>query len=806
MELTLTGGSTLSDHSQLSTPIHSNNSNDNRGKTNNGGQATAANQHGSSLSQSHNHNHDHNHGNNHNHNHGHCCDNHAPRPAPKIDASTLLPNDEVVQRFKTEKIFRLTVLTNVARGGPFKLFTNLVTVLILDDDKSKKEGSEAADSDEGRDDALLKSADPESLAHMLDGYGADGHTLAHWCAKRGDEPRFLAFLIEKSYVPNGAQLLIDLHLPSKDSVGMYPLHWAVTEGAIPLVSMLLQHLEERPSPSQQRSLTTAPSSLMKSENDIASDSASSLNPSNIGIDAQDASGCTPLLIASQYGHPDLAAFLIRRGANPNAVDSSRDTALHWAAYKGSVEVCGMLLHLLGVEGQMDAQDAFGQTPLHLASLRGNTETVRFLMEEAGSIGERSGNLEPVVVGRVGSKVNRQNRASFFYPGKVLSMMDKEDKTPRDLAIKKKKLGCELLLLEYEEQYVLPKRSIFSRMGRTCQDLCSLRSWKAWMGMTGSDLPIGQSPTFPFYWMTSHILIGGIVYATEFVGLGGRRMVGDNSLLLDKIGLHLFFVVAFFATWWNLYYVYKTNPGVLDARGDSNSSTSPATCQLICCSKGGYSQDKVTMEMDSVTKELRRQYDDIIESFSKDFPSQDKRVPLCHTCRIVKPLRSKHCRVARRCVLVFDHHCPFVGTTIGLYNYMYFYMFLVSFCLMEGGFISAWVMFLTRSKLFPKGAFLIGGYIALYLMPVLFMAFYHTTLILGNISTNEQMNARKYRYFWDENGRFHNPFNQGKIRNILQRCWPDRSSYELPQPRTFSGGDVELTREGEERQPMLSNAV
>ena len=92
---------------------------------------------------------------------------------------------------------------------------------------------------------------------------------------------------------------------------------------------------------------------------------------------------------------------------------------------------------MGVEGHLDAQDAFGQTPLHLASLRGNVETVRFLMEEAGSIAERQDSLEPAVGGRVGSKVNKSNRVSFLYPRKMLSMMDKEEKTPKDLAIKKK---------------------------------------------------------------------------------------------------------------------------------------------------------------------------------------------------------------------------------------------------------------------------------------------------------------------------------------------------------------------------------
>ena len=586
---------------------------------------------------------------------------------------------------------------------------------------------------------------------------------------------------------------------------MYPLHWAVTEGAIPLVSMLLQHLEERPSPSQRRSISaSSSSSLMLDENDLVSDTANA-NINSVGIDAEDASGCTPLLIASQYGHPDLAAFLIRRGANPHAVDSSRDTALHWAAYKGSVEVCGLLLHLLGVEGQLDAQDAFGQTPLHLASLRGNVETVSFLMEEAGSVEERSSILSPTAAGRVGSKVTRSSRASFRYPGKLLTMKDKEGKTPKDLAIKKSKLGCELLLQEYEAKYILQQKSTLSRIGRTCQDICSFRNWKAWMGMSGSDMPISQSPTFPFYWMTAHMLLGGIFYATELLGLGGKRDGGEETLLLEKIGLHIFFLMSTITTWSFLYCIYTTNPGVLDARG-ANSSVSSATCQVISCNRGGYLGDKVSAEMDYVTKELRRQYNDIIESFSKEFPSQDKRVPLCHTCRIVKPLRSKHCRVARRCVLLFDHHCPFVGTTIGLYNYIYFYLFLVSFCFMMVGFITALIMFILRSSVFPKGTFLVGGYLSLYIIPVAFMAFYHTTLVLSNMSTNEQLNTRKYHYFWDENGQFHNRFNQGVIHNILQRCCPDRTSYELGGELGRFGGEIELTRDREERQSMLSNIV
>ena len=48
---------------------------------------------------------------------------------------------------------------------------------------------------------------------------------------------------------------------------------------------------------------------------------------------------------------------------------------------------------------------------------------------------------------------------------------------------------------------------------------------------------------------------------------------------------------------------------------------------------------------------------------------------CHSCRAPKPPRSKHCRTCDRCVAHFDHHCPWLGSCIGLRNRVPFYLFV-----------------------------------------------------------------------------------------------------------------------------------
>ncbi|KAH8924492.1 zf-DHHC-domain-containing protein [Atractiella rhizophila] len=48
---------------------------------------------------------------------------------------------------------------------------------------------------------------------------------------------------------------------------------------------------------------------------------------------------------------------------------------------------------------------------------------------------------------------------------------------------------------------------------------------------------------------------------------------------------------------------------------------------------------------------------------------------CKKCQVPKPDRAHHCSICNRCFLKHDHHCPWTGGCIGLYNYKQFFLFI-----------------------------------------------------------------------------------------------------------------------------------
>ncbi|KND88158.1 Palmitoyltransferase SWF1 [Tolypocladium ophioglossoides CBS 100239] len=50
---------------------------------------------------------------------------------------------------------------------------------------------------------------------------------------------------------------------------------------------------------------------------------------------------------------------------------------------------------------------------------------------------------------------------------------------------------------------------------------------------------------------------------------------------------------------------------------------------------------------------------------------------CRSCRFLKPARSKHCSICKRCIAKADHHCVFINSCVGYGNHHWFLLLLSS---------------------------------------------------------------------------------------------------------------------------------
>ena len=118
----------------------------------------------------------------------------------------------------------------------------------------------------------------------------------------------------------------------------------------------------------------------------ASEVAALLLKQGADIHAKSNSGATPLHYAAKYNASEVAALLLKQGADIHAKSDGGQTPLHYAAKYNASEVAALLLKQ---GADIHAKSDGGQTPLHYAAWQDASEVAALLLKQGADIHAKS---------------------------------------------------------------------------------------------------------------------------------------------------------------------------------------------------------------------------------------------------------------------------------------------------------------------------------------------------------------------------------------------------------------------------------
>lgn len=394
------------------------------------------------------------------------------------------------------------------------------------------------------------------------------------------------------------------------------------------------------------------------------------------VNKPDENGYYPLQWAALNNRVPESTYLLQRGTNVNATDHTGQTALHWAAVRGSLPVVEALLrhgadwelrdnrgytvaHVAAQYGQaavlyhlalrwnadMDVPDNDGRTALHWAAYKGFHDTIRLLLvlDARYTLADKEG-CTPLHWAAI--KGNGEACTVLLQGGSAcaLSYADVTGSTPAQLAIDKGHRYLGLYLADYKSKHDPgvgggSAGGWFSKSGRL-----------AWLTAT---------QLCPFIWALIIGLVSMFMYKVMEPSMGLALKFWSWSVAVSgSLALVLLHRVTtsdpgYIPTGWDTYNK-RDNGGssdnlALDTQaplvGGAASNSSAAVQRSVATGIGGGGGGGASGVSAHDTRYRPAKLLDSPALWAGNWQQ------LCVTCRIVRPLRAKHCSITNRCIEV-----------------------------------------------------------------------------------------------------------------------------------------------------------